>query len=262
MTKQTKNFRDRIRLRLRNRAGRRAGGLRFMAAVLTLLAAAPSSAGSERDPDPFDRPGLYVGFGPSFQYNVFADEIEDAIRDELTSGDVAIGSLDLDESFGLNATVGYRLASFFAFELEYEWIDQYDVAASGSFDVPPVLNASGTLYRIEGHTLTANTRWILPIWRIQPYVLLGGGFAVSDVDRGGLYESFEPLLLAEGIDIDEGESLTAAGRFGLGFDWSFTRHLVLNTEVGIVVTTLEAPDVDDIEDLNYLSFQAGLQYRF
>ena len=228
-------------------------------AALVLLGTSAANAG---DTDAFDRPGLYVGLGPSFQYNVLGDEIEDAIGDELTSGDVAIGGLDLDESFGLNATIGYRLASFFALEIEYEWIDQYDIGASGQFDVPPVVSASGTLYSIGGHTLTANTRWILPIWRIQPYFLLGGGFALSDTDRGDLYDTYAPLLLAEGIDIDEGDDLAGAGRLGIGFDWCITQHLVLNTEAGIVVTTLKAPDIEDIEDLNYLSFQMGLQYKF
>ena len=234
-------------------------GLAFALAVAGLMLVAPQADAND---DPFDRPGLYVGVGGSFQYNVLGDEIEDAIRDELSSGDVAIGSLDLDESFGVNVTLGYRLASFFALELEYEWIAPYDIGASGQFDVPPVVRASGTLYSIEGHTLTANTRWILPIWRIQPYFLLGGGFALSDVDRGNLYDDFEALLLAEGVDIDEGDTLVPAGRLGVGFDWYLTKHLVLNTEAGIVATTLKQPDIDDIEDLNYLSFQAGLQYRF
>ena len=92
--------------------------------------------------------------------------------------------------------------------------------------------------------------------------LVGGGFALSDDDRGDLYDTYAPLLMAEGIDIDGGDDLVGAGRLGIGFDWCITQHLVLNTEAGIVVTTLKAPDIEDIEDLNYLSFQMGLQYRF
>ena len=125
---------------------------------------------------------MYIGLGGSFQCNVLGDQIEDAIRDELSSGDVAI--------------------------------------------------------------------------------LIGGGFALSDVECGKLYEDFEALLLAEGVDIGEGDNLIPAGRLGVGFGWCLTKRLVLNTEAGIVATTLKQPDIDDIEDLNYLSFQAGLQYRF
>ena len=64
----------------------------------------------------------------------------------------------------------------------------------------------------------------------------------------------------EGLSV--GQSFTIGARLGVGFDWYLTKHLVLNTEAGIVATTLKQPDIDDIEDLNYLSFQAGLQYRF
>jgi opacity protein-like surface antigen len=234
-----------------------------MIAILASLYASAAFAGQE-DHDPFDRSGFYVGVGASLQYNVFESQIEDAITDEITTGDLVIGSLDIDESFGVNATIGYRVASFFALELEYEWIDRYDIGADGQFTIGDLgsISDSGTLYSIEGHTLTANTRWILPIWRIQPYLLIGGGFSLSDVEHGDLYDTYSPLLVAEGIDIDEGDSLVAAGRAGIGFDWYLTESLVLNTEAGVVITTLSSPDIDDIEDLNYLSFQAGLQYRF
>lgn len=232
----------------------------ILAMLVTFFAS--TAFADQDDHDPFDRSGFYVGVGASLQDNVFESQIEDAITDEITTGDVAIGGLDIDESFGVNATIGYRVASFFALELEYEWIDRYDLGAEGQFDVPPVISDSGTLYSIEGHTLTANTRWILPIWRIQPYLLIGGGFSLSDVEHGDLYDTYSPLLVAEGIDIDEGDSLVAAGRAGIGFDWYLTESLVLNTEAGVVITTLSSPDIDDIEDLNYLSFQAGLQYRF
>lgn len=234
-----------------------------MITILATLFASAAFAG-QKDPDPFDRPGFYFGVGASLQYNAFQSQVEDAITDEITSADLVIQSLDIDESFGVNATIGYRVASFFALELEYEWIDRYDIGAGGQFTVgaPDPVSDSGALYSIEGHTLTANTRWILPIWRIQPYLLIGGGFSLSDVEQGDLYDTYAPLLVADGIDIDDGDSLAAAGRAGLGFDWYLTESLVLNTEAGVVITTLSSPDIGDIEDLNYLSFQAGLQYRF
>lgn len=234
-----------------------------MITILATLFASAAFAG-QKDPDPFDRPGFYFGVGASLQYNAFQSQVEDAITDEITSADLVIQSLDIDESFGVNTTIGYRVTSFFALELEYEWIDRYDIGAGGQFTLgaPGPVSDSGALYSIEGHTLTANTRWILPIWRIQPYLLIGGGFSLSDVEQGDLYDTYAPLLVAEGIDIDDGDSLAAAGRAGIGFDWYLTESLVLNTEAGVVITTLSSPDIGDIEDLNYLSFQAGLQYRF
>ncbi len=216
------------------------------------------------DDDPFDRPGFYVGLGGSYQFNVFQDRIEDVISDAFEDevpGSSA--SVSLEESGGINAHAGYRAASFFAIELEYEWIDKYDIKGSASIPVPPV-SGSGALYSIEGHTLTANTKWIIPFWRIQPYLVLGAGIAISDVDRGDLYDTpaIAQVLEDAGLDIKSGNHTNFAGRAGLGLDLYLTKNIVLNAEASTVLTTLKEPDVGDVDDLNYMSFAAGLQYRF
>ena len=222
--------------------------------------------GTEADDDSFVRPGFYIGIGGSYQYNVFQNRIEDVISDALVdNGNLDPGTnvgFDIDDSAGINALVGYRLNSWFALELEYEWVDQYDV--DGSADIPAVGNISGRFYSIEGHTLTANTKWIIPSGRFQPYFLLGGGVAISDVDRGDIFDIqiLEDALDSAGIDIKQGKQTNAAGRAGLGLDIYLTKNILLNTEASVVLTTLKQPDVGDIEDLNYMSFTAGLQYRF
>ena len=207
------------------------------------------------DDDPFDRPGFYIGLGGSYQVNLFEDRIEDELNDALDPTDsFPDGKLDIDDSGGLNATAGYRVASFFAVELEYEWVDEYDFDAS-------LGGASGTLYSIEGHSLTFNTKLIAPIWRTQPYFLLGGGVAVSDVD---IDSTTQAILagLGDGVDIDDGRTTRPAARIGVGIDLYITENILFNAEAGALVTTLNKPDVDDIEDLNYMSFQGSLQYRF
>ena len=226
---------------------------------------------AEEDDDPFDRPGFYIGVGGSYQYNVFQDRIEDVIVDALEDltppPGVVIGNanIDIDDSGGVNALVGYRVWSFFAIELEYEWVDEYDVKGSVSGTVLGTpASASGTLYSIEGHTLTANTKWIIPFWRVQPYLLLGGGIAISDVDRGDAFSDplLGPILNQAGIDVTDGTKTNAAGRAGLGLDLYITKNILINAEASAVLTTLKEPDVGDIDDLNYMSFAAGLQYRF
>ena len=209
------------------------------------------------DDDPFDRPGFYVGVGGSYQYNVFQSRIEDVIQDELEGTVLQNASFSIDDSGGVNALVGYRVWSWFALELEYEWISEYDVDGK-------LAGVSGKLYSIEGHTLTANTKWIVPFWRIQPYLLLGGGIAISDVNRGQVLDDpiIGPILAAQGIDVDGGKHTNAAGRAGLGLDLYITENILVNAQASAVLTTLEKPDIGDIDDLNYLSFAAGLHYRF
>ncbi len=231
-----------------------------MSALLCGLAllALPHSVQAD---DSFSRPGFYIGVGGSYQLNVFEDEIEDEIVDALEDDlpDFADLGLDLDDSYGLNARVGYRLFSFLAIEAQYEWVSEYDVELTTN-----VSGVDAKLYSIEGHTFTANTRWFLPLWRFQPYLLLGGGISIADVDRGAIYDDplFGPFLEDNGVEVEDGRKISAAGRAGLGLDLYLTRSIVLNAEAGAVVTTLSEPDLGDIDDLNYLSFSAGLQYRF
>jgi opacity protein-like surface antigen len=236
----------------------RPGGLAWLALSMLCLLPGLAQARSDEfgaDPDPFDRPGFYVGVGGTYQYNLFQGDIEDVIQDALDDAiPGASASVDLKDSQGLNALVGYRVASWFAVELQYEWVDRY--AIKGSLEAP--FAASGTIYDIEGQTLTANTKWIIPFWRIQPYFLLGGGLAVADVSRGNLADA----LVALGGDIDAGTHTNAAARVGLGLDLYLTEHILLNAQASSVLTTLKKPDLEDVDDLNYMSFAAGLQYRF
>jgi opacity protein-like surface antigen len=244
-----------------------------------LLAATPAIAQEQvdvQDDDPFDRAGFYFGLGGVYQNNPFENQIEDAIDDELD--DIIVGtstlqisgfSLDIDDSGGINALVGYRAASFFAAEIEYEWIDDYDVEVSGTgtFVSGPLagtsLSASGDLYNIEGHTLTLNTKWIVPFWRIQPYASVGGGLGFYEVKRGSAADLIE-LLTNGDVDIEDGKETSLAGRFGIGIDWYVLENLLINTRATVVLTTQDfgTPDEDTVDDLNYLSFGAGLQYRF
>jgi hypothetical protein len=226
-----------------------------LAVGLLLMLPGFAVAENESDPDPFDRPGLYIGAGGTYQFNAFSDDIEDVIEDEVEDAvPGATADFDLDESAGFNALLGYRVWSWFAVELQYEWVDEYDI--NGSIDLP--LAISGKLYSIEGHTLTANTKWIIPFWRIQPYLLIGGGLAISDVNKGGLADAFVAL----GADIDDGTNYEPVGRGGIGVDLYITEHILINAQASAVLTTLGSPDIGDVDDLNYMSFAAGLQYRF
>ena len=231
------------------------GAAILMLGLMTWTLPGSARADDAPDSDPFDRPGFYIGGGGTYQFNAFSSRIEDVIEDEVDDAlPGANADFNLDESGGFNALLGYRIWSWFALELQYEWVDEYDI--DGSIDAP--VPVSGKLYSIEGHTLTANTKWIIPFWRIQPYFLIGGGAAMSDVSTGNLAAA----LTALGADIDDGKHLKPAARGGLGLDLYITEHILVNAQASVVVTTLQNPDIGDVDDLNYMSFAAGLQYRF
>ena len=89
---------------------------------------------------------------------------------------------------------GYRILPFLATEVEYEWIDEFDIKLFGT-----------KAFSLEAQSLTANLKWIVPTWRIQPYLLTGVGFT-----RWKLKDKV-------GLDISE-TSIDLAGRLGPGFD--------------------------------------------
>lgn len=217
-----------------------------------MMVSVPSLAFAQEvvDDDPFDRPGFYMGLSGVYQHNPFENRIEDLLEDEVPGGSV---NLSIDDSGGLSGLVGYRVASFFAAELQYEWVDEYDIKG----EIGPFPNTK--IYSIEGHTLTANTKWIVPFWRVQPYLLIGVGFSSWDTDRGTAGDLLNTL---PDVDIEDGTQTDFAGRAGVGLDVYVTENIVVNAQGQAVLSTLKKPDLGDIDDLNYVGFSAGLQYRF
>lgn len=227
-----------------------------VAVWLIFEGAASAAEQTPPDDDPFDRSGLYLGISGVYTHNLFDEEIEDFLSDELGE-DIGV---DIDDSKGITARLGYRATSWFAAELQYEWIESYEV--EGSVVLGGGSTVSGRLYDIGGHTLTVNTKWIVPFWRIQPYLLLGAGYSLYDVDRGVLAGAVEAI--DNDIQIDGGSQSGFAGRGGLGLDVYLSRNVVLTTEATALLTTddFDAPDEGAIDNLYYLSISAGLQYRF
>ena len=201
-----------------------------MIAFTALLLVAPGLVRADEGSNEFARPGSYLGGGFSYGIDIFENEIEDAFGVPV----------DVDTSLGAHAVLGYRWLPFLATEIEYEWIDDFDVAVAGT-----------DAFRLGAQTLTANIKVILPIWRVQPFLLAGAG--------GTRWEINDQL----GLGIS-GNEISWAARAGGGIDFHLTRNIVLNTNASVVLTTLSIDDLPagDIDNLFYVSAGAGLQYRF
>lgn len=214
----------------------------LLAGLFLVLFALPAAAGDDED---WNRSGFYIGLSGVYTNNLFDDQVDDAVQDAFP----AVGPIDvdIDDSFGLNARVGYRVASWVAFELQYEWIDEFEMKASAT-GVPDLK------VDISGHSLTANAKLIAPIWRTQPYVLLGAGYALYDADVNSFYDPF----------LDGGKQSGFAGRLGGGVDWVITENILINTEATVLLTTQDFDDsaAGRLDDLFYVSLGVGLQYRF
>jgi len=202
-------------------------------ATLFLLAAGTAQAGE------FGRRGAYVGLNAAYGFDLASDEFA-----QLAGVSVPV-PLTYSDSWGLNARIGYRAANWLALELQYEWMDGIGIGVAGSSPI--------AIY--EPHTLTGNLKFLLPIGRIQPYILAGGGLAIYSIDL---------LAPVPGVDA----SGTGFGfRGGAGLDLYLTENLVLNAEGTAVLNTsdlsvnqqtLSSP----LQSIYYFSLSGGLTYRF
>jgi opacity protein-like surface antigen len=191
--------------------------------ALSLLWASPASS------QDYARPGFYIGAGVlGGSYTALEDEVEDALR--------ALGyqwSVDTDPTVGFEIYGGYRLHPNFAIEGEFEMLPEADIDVGGA----------GTVAELETWTFTGNAKAFLLTGRTQPYALIGLGVMGAEIED------------AVGLGVSESDS-DFTMRFGGGLDFCITENIVVNASVDYVLPT------GDVEDLDYVSFGGGIQYRF
>jgi opacity protein-like surface antigen len=203
-----------------------------LAALAALAGLAAVFAASGASADDFDRSGFYLGVGGTYGIHLFGSQVQDALGNAVS----------VEDTGGVNARMGYRLASFLALEAQYEWMAGFDLTA-------PVV---GDLATLSAHTATVNLKILLPFWRLQPYLLVG---------PGATYYRLEDRVLGAFAT----DQWNFAGRAAVGLDAYVTKNVVANVEVGAVLTThdLKAPtSTHGISALHYLGIQFGLQYRY
>jgi opacity protein-like surface antigen len=190
-------------------------------------------ATAARADDDFGRSGAYIGVGASRTAGVV---------NAFLDGNAVLKHLDLSDRWGVNTRAGYRFASWFALEAEYEWLDPFNITFFNQ--------GLGTLGM---QSATINAKFIIPTWRFQPYLLLGAGAVVFDLNTrfGALH-------------IDDH---AFAGRIGLGMDVYITHGLVLNVGAESILTpakiSLNTGLVSgSVSPVGSLDFQLGLAYRF
>lgn len=179
---------------------------------------------------------MYVGAGLSYGTDLYEDEVDDALATGF--------EVNIDDTFGANARIGARVLPILAFELQYEWLDTYDIE---------IANAGGQS-RVDVQTLTANVKLLLPIMRVHPYLLAGIGYQRYELDNNYFTGSVQ----------FKNDEYALAGRVGLGFDLYLTESLVWYAEGTAVLSDADVriPAAGQIDNLFYAGFQTGLLWRF
>jgi hypothetical protein len=133
-----------------------------------------------------------------------------------------------DDSFALDLIGGYRVDSLVAYELEAEFLADFDVDGVGGGD-------------IDGLALTGNIK-LFPLQASdggQPFLLLGLGLLELDGP--------------DAIDADDTEPLL---QIGGGLDFPISERAMFG-----VKATYRLP-LDDLDDFEYWTLGANVQYRF
>jgi len=155
--------------------------------------------------------GVYVGLGPMYSIAAF---------------DFPATTTGTQNSWGLDARVGYRLHPHLGLEVNYQWAARYEITSGGM-----------QLNTVETSTVTGNARIFIFDGPIAPYATLGIGFMNADFARPG--------------DRTEG-----AFRGGGGVQFFFTEHLGAYFDV-----TYLAP-FRSLSDYAAVPFVLGAAYKF
>jgi opacity protein-like surface antigen len=139
-------------------------------------------------------------------------------------------NVNVDDSWGFNLFVGYRLMRYLALEGDYNWYDDFKV------------DVNGIKFDVGIWTLMLDLKAMYPVYndRLVPYVRLGGGYMSADTDMSG-------------TNFDEDDF---AWNLGGGADYFVTDKVSLGLDGKYVWGT------GDLDDLEYFVGTARVAYHF
>lgn len=190
---------------------------RFVTLTVVLLAVFAFSYNAQAE---IKERGFFLGGGVGYAWENFD-------TDDLDNLGL---NVDVDDSWGFNLFVGYRLMRYFALEGNYNWYDDFKVDVNGfNFDVGI-------------WTLMLDLKAMVPVYndRLVPYVRLGGGYMSADADMSG-------------TDFDENDF---AWNLGAGADYFVTDKVSLGLDGKYVWGT------DDLDNLEYFVGTVRVAYHF
>ncbi len=195
-------------------------------------AAAENQGTSSSGKESYSHKGFYLGAGGTFAIQMFNNKVE-----EVTNQTVELG-----QTYGANAHMGYRALSWLSTGIDYEFLNGFQAKIAGR---------DALLFK--GHVVTGDLKFhFIPKGPVQPNILIGFGsmkYAIKDELGLGL----------------SGGQWAFAARLGGGVDFYLTRHFLLNAEGSAVLTTNDITNPTSLESvtgLYYFSTQFNFQYRW
>jgi opacity protein-like surface antigen len=228
--------------RNRTRAQHRRAIVSFIATLALLGASGSDAQDMGEDDSEFDtvRAGPYLGISiaggiPTFDGNNLTTVTTPSPSD-----------VNEEPSIGINARAGWRIVSWAAAEVQYEWMNEFKVETRGE-----------DCANVNAQVLTGNLRLFAPHHSFHPYVLAGVGSARLERESRTIAIGDEQCMPRAGKRRKE-RNWEFAARFGIGFDMYLTEHVVLNLEA----TGVHTEDATLEHNWPFVSLTAGVQYRF
>lgn len=249
--------------------------LRRILVLFAVIAVALPAFAEDEEYEPeseidFARSGPYLAASVAFGWPKFRDEISRDLE-ILTSRPRANEghAEEADQGKGLNVKVGYRFHPRFAAEVQYEWLDGFEISIDPLNGNRPVLEPYQN--RDVDFVVTANLKFYVFKGRFQPFLVGGvgamrGAFRQID-DRPPIPKVTRlPSAFTANLTNQETCALDATcnkqytemtARFGGGFDYYVTEHIVANATFDYVYPTGQLH-----KQFDYISLSFGAGYRF
>jgi hypothetical protein len=204
---------------------------RRLALIPIALSLIATTSWAEKPAPSYSRPGWYVGVGAGGGVDFLSEAVQDATG----------GFVDLSVGGSFNARGGYRVTSWFAFEVMYEGV--YGTEA----EILGMKSASS----FSTHGFVGNFKFIAPIWRVHPYFMLGPGAQYGIFDGKGPFS---------GLDLTRWDFML---RTAFGIDAYITENWLVNLELAPSIRFADYGDIpSEVTDNVTLTFGAGVQYRW
>ena len=148
---------------------------------------------------------------------------------------------DFDDSWGINAKIGYRPIDIIAVQFDFDYFDKFE--DNDFFNGDAELEIMTYMLSLKGNF---NIKWYNVI---SPYVIVGGGIMHVDGD-------LDDASIA-GISFDaSGDETDWCGKVGGGFDFYLVENFSLNLEGNYTFGG------NDLEDIDYFQFILGGAFHF
>ena len=186
--------------------------------------------------------GLYVGIGGSYNLEDLDVHDFDVTLEEATS-DLDV---DFDDTWGVNAKVGYHLHDWLALEFNFDFISEFESDETYSRGG----EAFDTKVELEVMTYMAVAKLSHGFgWEAtRLFIVAGGGFMDADADG--------KVRVAGGSDSVSDSETDSCARLGVGVDFFATKRVSIGFEGSYVW------GFGDLDEIQYFNLTAGLGYHF